>query len=352
LNNEYKPEKRVTIKDISQRLNITPTTVTKALNGKPKISATLRAEVIKVAKEMNYKPNKSAKALSRNELTIGVVYPTEPKEFYYHIEKGLQEETNNLMDYKVNTLMYPVSGLNAVADVQKSLDELYGRGIDGLVLSPGFNSFEYGDILDKFGAHNIPVVYLVNEVDKKSGLGCVCMDGITAGRMAAQFLSFCIHGDCNVVVLSCNKEIRVQHDCINGFIQESKKHDINIKGVFETQDDKKIAYYLTEKLLSDMPEVNGIYVSSFNTAAVCQCLIDHKKDRGIKVIGQDIFDEMTKYMQNDSQQATLFQDPREQGRRAVRILYNHLIGETVSDSYFFITPQIVFTSNLDIYYKK
>ena len=345
-------EKRITITDISRRLNVSPTTVTKALNGKPKISEAMREEVIKVAAEMNYKPNKSAKALSRNELTIGIVYPKEPNEFYSLVEKGLKNESDNLIDYKVNSLFYPVDGLSNAFDIREALIELKNRGIDGLVLSPGFKDIEYQDVLEELTISKTPIVYLVNEVDKKPGLGCVCMDGILAGRMAAQFLGFCLREKRNVVVFSCNNDIRVQRDCIKGFIEESKSQNVNLKGVFETQDDKKTAYLLMENVLADMPDVNGVYVSSYNTAAVCKCLADHKKTQDVKVIGQDVFDEMIPYMENGIQQATLYQNPCEQGKRAVRILYKRLIKEEVPESYFYITPQIVFTSNLSAYINK
>jgi len=345
-------DKRVTIVDISRRLNVSPTTVAKALNGKPKISRSLREEVLKIAGEMNYVPNKSAKALSRNDLNIGVIYPVEPKEFYRYIEKGVRGEVENLLDCKVKAALYPVDGLHDVINVKNALIELYERGVDGIVLSPGLNSGEYGAELIKLMNKNIPVVYLVNELENAPGLGCVRMDGTTAGRIAAQFLHFCLYEKRNVVVFSCNKEILVQRECINGFIQEANSHELTVKGVFETQDDKKIAYYLTEKILSDMPDVHGVYVSSYNTVAVCDCLRDQKKSDSIKIIGQDIYEEMLPCMRDGTQRATLFQDPYEQGKRAVRILYNHLIGAAVPESYYKITPQIVFTSNLDAFMDK
>ena len=144
--------KRTTIMDIAERLHISPTTVTKALNGKPKVSDALREEVFRVAKEMQYRPNRSARALSINERTIGIIYPVEPREFYEHVERGVRDEAANLRDFRVNSLLYPVKGLNDVHGVVDALEALYDREIDGLVFSPGLNSPGYASTVEKLAA--------------------------------------------------------------------------------------------------------------------------------------------------------------------------------------------------------
>ena len=54
---------KVTIYDISEKLNISAATVSRALNDNPKISAKTKELVLKTAAAMNYKQNRLAQAL-------------------------------------------------------------------------------------------------------------------------------------------------------------------------------------------------------------------------------------------------------------------------------------------------
>lgn len=67
----------VTIKDIAKRLGVSVSTVSYALNGGPRsIPETVKEQILAVAKEMNYSPNRLAKSMvtGRSD-TIGVVPP-------------------------------------------------------------------------------------------------------------------------------------------------------------------------------------------------------------------------------------------------------------------------------------
>lgn len=64
-----------TLKDIAQRLNLSISTVSYALNDGPKpVSKEVRRRVLKVAKELDYRPNRLARSLvTRRTYTVGVV---------------------------------------------------------------------------------------------------------------------------------------------------------------------------------------------------------------------------------------------------------------------------------------
>jgi DNA-binding LacI/PurR family transcriptional regulator len=64
-----------TIKDIAKALHISVSTVSYALNGGPRrVPDRVRDEVLRVAKELNYRPNRIARSLiTGRTYTIGVV---------------------------------------------------------------------------------------------------------------------------------------------------------------------------------------------------------------------------------------------------------------------------------------
>lgn len=65
------------LKELSELLNLSQTTVSRALNGFPEVSERTRERVQRIAKENNYAPNKAAKGLATGQsLTIGHVIST------------------------------------------------------------------------------------------------------------------------------------------------------------------------------------------------------------------------------------------------------------------------------------
>lgn len=67
-------KKRATLGDIARRLGVSKAAVSFALNGKPGVGEELRDRVLRVAAELNYRPNSAALALGRSRVdVIGLV---------------------------------------------------------------------------------------------------------------------------------------------------------------------------------------------------------------------------------------------------------------------------------------
>jgi DNA-binding LacI/PurR family transcriptional regulator len=66
--------KRATLGDIARRVGVSKAAVSFALNGRPGVGEELRERVVRVAAEMNYRPNSAALALGRSRVdVIGLV---------------------------------------------------------------------------------------------------------------------------------------------------------------------------------------------------------------------------------------------------------------------------------------
>jgi LacI family transcriptional regulator len=340
---------RITIQDISDCVGVSTTTVTRALNGKPKVSEELRKKIVLTASTMGYKPNKTAQALARNKINICIIYPKEPIEFIRYLEAGIQKGIADLIDYKVQGIFVPVSDLNSVEGVRSALLSLEKQDVDGIIISVGFDFKDYSRIVEQLNKIDKPVMYLINDIGKTRRAGYIKLNGQVAGQVAAQFLDLCMDKDRrSVAVLTANKEDSIHRDCIEGFTLGAELAGIQVRGVYETQNDKRITYYLTEKIVHEIPDIGGIYVSSYNSVTVCNCLEDlHLTDK-IKVIGQDLYPELAAKLISGSLTATLYQDPFKQGETAVLKIYQY-ITEGSEPGDILTTPQLVLKSNLECY---
>ena len=78
-----KKQHQTTIIDIAKALGVSPSTVSRALNNSSEINENTRQEIIRVANELDYRPNLLAQSLHRGEThTIGVVIPDIQRPFF------------------------------------------------------------------------------------------------------------------------------------------------------------------------------------------------------------------------------------------------------------------------------
>lgn len=85
--------RRSTLKDIARALNVSTTTVSRALNNKSDISAEMRHRVQETAKLLDYKPNAIARSLKKHSQTLllGLIIPEVDHYFYSTIIKGINQ---------------------------------------------------------------------------------------------------------------------------------------------------------------------------------------------------------------------------------------------------------------------
>lgn len=100
---------KVTIADIARELNITPATVSRALNDHPAIKDTTKQAVRDVARKLNYQPNKIASSLRLGKSNIiGVIIPSAEINFFGSVVHGIERIANennyNVLIYQTNEL--------------------------------------------------------------------------------------------------------------------------------------------------------------------------------------------------------------------------------------------------------
>jgi DNA-binding LacI/PurR family transcriptional regulator len=86
----------ITIKDIASQLNISVSTVSRALRNHPDISTETKKRVIDTANELDYHPNAIAQSLKRNRSSlIGVIVPQVKHDFFATVMSGIADVAYN-----------------------------------------------------------------------------------------------------------------------------------------------------------------------------------------------------------------------------------------------------------------
>ncbi len=144
---------RTTITDIAKELNISPSTVSRALNNHPAISKKTSESVIELAQKLNYHPNLLAlNLLKKRTNTIGVIVPEITSYFFSSIINGIHDLLNPL---GVNMI---IGQSNESYEEEKSIVRTFTSiMVDGFLISPSSETKNF-DHLKVLTDSNIPLV--------------------------------------------------------------------------------------------------------------------------------------------------------------------------------------------------
>jgi LacI family transcriptional regulator len=270
-----KKKSEVTIYDIAKELNVSPSTVSRALKDHHSIGKKTKKAVIKLAEQRGYQPNAIAASLriSRTN-SIGVITPWINRPFISSLISGVEMTVNN-------------SGYNVI--ISQSHDKyesevnnaqaLYNSRIEGLVVSLAMETRKY-DHFDKFIKNNIPIVF-VDRVPEEVNTTKVVIDNFAAGFKATEHL---IEQGCKRLAhIGGAPHRNVYRDRRDGFIAALNKYQIDVDDQLIIESDalsSEEGHKIAEQLLSLSDRPDGVFVAN-DTAATS--VIQVARDKGISV---------------------------------------------------------------------
>jgi LacI family transcriptional regulator len=315
-----KPKKEVTIYDIAQKLDISSTTVSRALKNNPAINKNTRKKIQQTARELGYRHNTFASSLRNQKTnTIGIIVHELNSNFITSVLAGI-EKVSTEAGYDLiiahSSESYEKESANAL--------NLFHKRVDGVIASLAFDTknLEHYRFFEEKG---IPVVFF-DRVEENSDNIKVIIDNYECGYKATRHL---IEQGCKKIVLvTANLKRNVY----------AQRH----KGYMDALFDNKIPYDKELVLIKDLSEQCGVeaameilkmrplpdgaFITNDFSAAVCmQTLKNHdiKIPGDIAIVGFNN-DAISKIV--EPQLTTIHYPGMDMGEIAARNLINHLRG--------------------------
>lgn len=173
---------KVTIHDVAEKLNITFSTVARALNDHPSISEKTKKNVREIADKLGYTQNKLASSLRSGRTNIiGIMVPTLDRTFFSSVIVGIEKIMNqngyNILLYQSNeNLEHEKAGIETF---------LQSR-VDGIVASISQETFDpthFESILKR----DIPLIFFDRHI-KELKTPSVTIDDYKGGFIATEHL--------------------------------------------------------------------------------------------------------------------------------------------------------------------
>ena len=175
-------QKPTTIKEIAKRLNISFSTVSRALHNHKNIGLATKLRVQQMAKELNYEPNQTAIFFQqRKTFTIGVILPELSEAFFSTSINGI-EDTAEKNKY---TVLLGQSHDSEEREM-KIVETMKNHRVDGIIISISKNTVNYShfESLKKYG---IPVVFF-DRIPKMNEIHYVACNMATGTIQAVSYL--------------------------------------------------------------------------------------------------------------------------------------------------------------------
>jgi LacI family transcriptional regulator len=206
---------RPTIKDIAKVLNISPSTVSRALSGKPGASEELRKKVLETAEEMGYMKNLSAQSLKNSKSKIiGIIAFDIRNPFFLDFLKGV-EDVLFPREYKIL-----LSTVDENVDKERTyLNWMVSQGVDGILSSPitEKNGKSNLKLYQNFYKMGVPIVFYDRMFYNQEQFDYVIADNQDAIIQALMHLKE--NGHENVSIFLSKKGVFTIEERLKGFLK-------------------------------------------------------------------------------------------------------------------------------------
>lgn len=269
-----KTTKDVTIYDVAEALNISPSTVSRGLKDHPHIHKDTKKKIREVAKEMGYQQNKFASSLrKRRTETIGVVVPKLNSYFMATVIAGVEKITNK-HGYGLIISQSQESAKHEISCVST----LFDSRVDGMLISLAYDTKNL-DHFNKLLNKDIPIVFFDRVADCE-GCMSVIIDNYKAGYEVTSHL---IEQGCKRIIhLGGNLLRNVYSERFRGYKQALHDNGIefNQKLVFIGDLTGQSGRDIIKKVFKMNLQPDGIFAAN-DTSAVASMV--EMQEAGIKI---------------------------------------------------------------------
>lgn len=208
--------KQPTIKEIARKLNISISTVSRALHDHPSIGLRTKMRVKELARELDYEPNQTAIFFQqRKTFTIGVILPELSEAFFSSAISGIEDAANR----KNYTVLLGQSHDSQEREKQ-IIETMKKHRVDGLIISIAKNTDNY-DHFANLKKVNIPVVFF-DRIPKMEGIHYVACN-MESGTV--QGVSFLLNSGHRIIgMINGPESLTACGERLQGYIRALKKH--------------------------------------------------------------------------------------------------------------------------------
>lgn len=311
--------RKTTIVDIAKKLNISKSTVSRALSNHASIGLRTKMRVQQLAAELNYEPDQTAiNFKQRRKFLLGVVLPSISHEFFSSIVSGIEDVAYN----KNYTLLLGQSRDDESRE-KRIVETMKDHRVDGMLISISKNTTNY-DHFEMLRKNKIPVVFF-DRIPNMNNIHYIASQLESGMKEAVNFLIR--KGHKHIALINGPANLPASKERLQGFGNAMKKNRIKPNPEYIVYSDltQEGNTSATQQLLSLKRRPDAII--AFNDYVAMDAIQQAKKAK-VKINKDICFisfanEAICNYMDHPPM-ASIEQFPYQQGEKATEILLDLL----------------------------
>lgn len=267
--------KRVSIKDVAKRANVSIATVSRVVNKIDGVKPQMKEKVLDAIKELGYSPNTAARSLVRRRTNaIGIVVNNLHDPFFYDLIKGFETAAQQTS--------YSVVFCSALGGDIKSKENyvkyLSNGVVDAVIL---YGSYRSDESMIKYIQDNEEIEYVMIENDVPE-LQCnkLLIDNFGGAKNAVRYLEEKKHRKIAHICGNPNKKVTIER--FNGYIEAMQEAGLEVKDGYiqYSSADYSSGYERMNALLDLEERPTAVFCSD---DAIASYAVRAALDRGLRV---------------------------------------------------------------------
>ncbi len=310
--------KHISLKDLAKELDVSISTVSRALKDHPDISDNVKNQVKKLASKYGYTPNPLAMALLKQETRmVGVIVPDLVSHFYSSVIAGIESYVKE----KGYFILIASSCESCIKEIE-SIENLLKARVEGLLVSVSQNTVntEYFSALNE---KNIPLVFF-DRICLPQQFSSVTVDNDVAAKNITKH--FFEQGCRRIAMISGPRQLNISRERLAGYKEGLDEVNLDISDELVVTCDLSFnrATKATKKLLNLRTPPDAILAINDTVAFAAMKTI---KGRGYKIpkdIGLAGFSDDFHSTIVDPPLTSVAHPTFEMGREAARLLFENI----------------------------
>lgn len=338
----------VTINKIAELAGVSIGTVDRVINNRGNVSKDVEERIRKIARELNYKPNLTAKslALRKKAPKIGVIYHVQHNYFIEEVRRGVSVAETELSDYGISVITKFCKDYDA-ADQLKLIDMLIAEGVSAIAITP-INDPCIIDKVDQLIQENFPIFCFINEIETKNPHIFVGIDAYKTGQLAAGLFNLIAGPNEKLAVVSPYLKMLSHIQRIDG-LKETIKSDyanIEIADICEIPFNDIEVYKAVKEYFKKNTDITCLwYATSFSDGGIT-ALKELDLLYRVKIISIDLQEFTKNGLLHGYILATISQKPFLQGYTAMKIIFNYLLTGENEKLKNYIDSEVILKENM------
>jgi len=284
--------KRPTIPDLAAAAGVSVSTVNRIINQTGAVRQSTRESVLRAAEELGFYGLGSIEHSvhrGREVHRLGVLLQQGGRTFYRNLGEALRRAAQSHLDGKIELRLEYLDDLSPDTVATRLI--ALGESCESVALVAAQHPM-VADAIDSVIGMGVPVAGLIAPLSARGNVSFVGLDNWKVGRTAAWAFDRIVREPGKIGILVGNHRYRNQEMNESGFRSYFREHNsaFTLLEPISTYESAAAARELVEKLLTEHPDLCGLFISGGGITGALAALRERPKHDDFVTVGYELFD--------------------------------------------------------------